>query len=658
MEDDTFNVSNFEILEFIPLGVFILRKDFSVVFWNSLLEEWTGIKREKVIGTSIFEHFPNLRHPKYIHRLESIFSGGPPIIFSSQLHKNLILSPLSSGRLRIQHSTVIAVQSAEEGFQALFTIQDVTDMTHRIHDSRRLHNQALQEIEERKKAEKALLQEKERLAVTLRSIGDGVITTDTGGRVVLMNNVAENLTGWSQEDACGQLLPDVYHIINKNSRLRCENPADKILAAGGVVYLDKDTILLAKDGRERIIADSGAAIRDKEGSVLGVILVFQDITEKQALEEEVLKYQKIESVGVLAGGIAHDFNNLLTAILGNISLAMALAPPEDKIIARLAEAERASLRAKDLTQQLLIFAKGGAPIKKNLNLAELLKATAAFALSGSNVSCEFAFPDDLWTVEADEGQLRQALNNLIINADQATPEGGIIKISLENCIISSEDMPPLRSGRYCKISLRDQGEGIPQQHVQRIFEPYFTTKEKGKGLGLFASYSILKKHDGHISVETTEGKGTTFTIFLPASDTNVGKQTKENADNQEGSVRILMLDDDEVIRKVAGDILKHLGYRVEFAKDGVEAIKLFESARENTRPFAAVILDLTIPGGMGGKETLAEMLKIDPSVKAVVSSGYANNPIMADYRAHGFSACISKPYTVNELSNVLKNIVH
>jgi PAS domain S-box-containing protein len=658
MADDTITMSNFKILEYIPLGVFILRKDFSVLFWNSLLEEWTGIKREKVIGASIFEHFPNLRHPKYIHRLESIFSGGPPIIFSSQLHKNLILSPLTSGRLRIQHTTVIALQSGEEDFHALFTLQDVTDMSQRIHNYRRLHNLALQEIEERKKAEKALLQEKESLAVTLRSIGDGVITTDTDGRVVLMNNVAENLTGWIQEDACGKSLPEVYHIVNKISRLRCENPVDKILAAGGVVYLDKDTILLAKDGRERVIADSGAAIRDKEGTVLGVILVFQDITEKQMLEEEVLKYQKIESVGVLAGGIAHDFNNLLTAILGNISLAMAMAPPRDKIITRLSEAERASLRAKDLTQQLLIFAKGGAPIKKNINLAELLKATTAFALSGSNVSCELALPDDPWTVEADEGQLRQALNNLIINADQATPEGGILRITLENSIIGSDDMPPLRSGRYCKISLRDHGEGIPQQHVQRIFEPYFTTKEKGKGLGLFASYSILKKHDGHISVETMEGKGTTFTIFLPASDVKMGAQTEENAENQTGSVKILLLDDDEVIREVAGDILEHLGYAVEFAKDGVEAIDLFERARKAAQPFAAVILDLTIPGGMGGKDALTEMLKTDPSVKAVVSSGYANNPIMADYRAHGFSACISKPYTVTELSNVLKDIVH
>lgn len=658
MADDTINVSNFEILEHIPLGVFILSKDFFVLFWNSLLEEWTGINKEKVIGTSIFEHFPNLLHPKYINRLESVFSGGPPIIFSSQLHKNLIFSPLSSGRLRTQHTTVIALQSAGEDFHAMFTIQDVTDMTQRIQNYRQLHNQALQEIEERKKAEKALFQEKERLAVTLRSIGDGVITTDTAGRIVLMNNVAENLTGWSQDDACGKTLPDVFHIINKNSRLRCEDPVEKTLAAGGVVYLDKDTILLAKDGRERIIADSGAAIRDKEGSVLGVILVFQDITEKQLLEEEVLKYQRIESVGVLAGGIAHDFNNLLTAILGNISMAMALAPPQDKIIARLSEAERASLRAKDLTQQLLIFAKGGAPIKKDINLSELLKATTAIALSGSKVSCELFSADDLWTVEADEGQLRQAINNLIINAIQASPEGGIIKISLENCIISAEDMPPLRSGRYCKISLRDQGEGIPQKHVQRIFEPYFTTKQKGKGLGLFASYSILKKHDGHISLETMEGKGTTFTIYLPASAANMATPTKENEDKRTGTVKILLLDDDKLIREVAGDILKHLGYGVEFAKDGAEAFNLFERAREAGQPFAAVILDLTIPGGMGGKEALTEMLKIDPSVKAIVSSGYANTPIMTDYRAHGFCACIRKPYTVNELSNVLKDIVH
>jgi PAS domain S-box-containing protein len=275
------------------------------------------------------------------------------------------------------------------------------------------------DISERRQAEKALANEKERLAVTLRSIGDSVITTNMDGKIVLMNEIAGDLTGWTQEEAIGKSLEEVFHVINENTRERCEDPFEKIIRTSGIVGLAKDTVLISRDGTERVIADSGAPIVDKDHRIIGVVLVFRDITEQRKMEEELLKASKLESLGILAGGIAHDFNNVLTAILGNITLAKVYAKSGDKIHEKLTEAEKASLRAKDLTQQLLTFSRGGAPIKKITYVFELLKDTVLFALSGSNVQCEFTISDKLWPVEIDEGQISQVLNNLIINACQA-----------------------------------------------------------------------------------------------------------------------------------------------------------------------------------------------------------------------------------------------
>lgn len=655
MANESNNPGNFEMFEYIPLGVFVLRSDFVVLFWNSLIEEWTGINRNSIVGAKILDHFPNLGSRKYLDRLNTIFSGGPPIVFSSQLHKHIIPSPLSNNRFRIQHTTVVALLSSGEDFHALFAIQDVTDMTERIHSYRRLHEHALLEIDERKKAEDALQREKERLAVTLRSIGDGVIATDTSGRVVLMNYIAENLTGWSQEEAFGRSLNEIFHVINKKSRLPCENPLDTVIKGGGVTHIDRDIVLLARNGGERIISESVAAIRDNEGNIFGVVFVFHDITEKERMEEELFRSQKIASIGVLAAGIAHDFNNLLTVILGNISLAKALSPPQEKVHSRLTEAEKASLRAKDLTGQFITFAKGGAPVKRTIDIAELVKATADFALSGSRVSCELSAPADLWPVEADEVQLRQAIVNLIINAEEAMPEGGSVRITLENVTLGPGAVPPLIGGRYCRLSISDQGVGIPQEHLAKIFEPYFTTKENAKGLGLFTAYSIIQRHDGHISVESVEGEGTIFSIFLPTEGGEICTDAYEISETPSPGDRILVMDDEEVIREVAGEILNHLGFEVEFAKGGADAVELFTRNWESGRPFAAVILDLTIPGGMGGKEAVSRMLEVDPSLKAIVASGYTNDTILSDYRAYGFSGCISKPYTFNDLATVMRD---
>jgi len=517
----------------------------------------------------------------------------------------------------------------------------------------RTNEQLQQEIADRKLAEESLAAEKERLSVTLRSIGDGVITTDTEGTVVLINKVAERLTGYTQEEAVGLPLHSVFHIISERTRSLCENPVDKVLREGAVVGLGNNTMLIARDGTERIIADSGAPIRDRDSKIIGVILVFRDITEKRKTEQELLRAQKLESLGTLAGGIAHDFNNILTAVLSNTTLAKMYAE-DTKVAEKLSKIEKASLQAKELTQQLLTFSRGGAPIKTTTSIAELIRDTASFALRGSNVRCHFYLPEELWHVDIDEGQISQVVNNLIINADQAMPEGGIIKAKAENVNVE-EDVLPLDRGNYVKISITDQGVGIPEKYLEKIFDPYFTTKQKGSGLGLSTCYSIVKQHDGYITAESEVGVGTTFYMYLPASQKKREKKV-EVGEVIKGEGKVLLMDDEVFVRDAAGETLQYLGYTVVTARDGKEAIDLYQRALDK-EPFDVVIMDLTIPGGMGGKEAVSKLIEIDPHVKAIVASGYSTDPIMAEYREHGFKGVVTKPYTIEDLSKTLHGVL-
>ncbi|MEC4684731.1 MAG: PAS domain S-box protein [Nitrospirota bacterium] len=510
---------------------------------------------------------------------------------------------------------------------------------------------------ERSRAEEAIAAEKERLAVTLQSIGDGVITTDTDGNIVLINKIAEELTGWTQKYAVKRPLTEVFHIINEKTREPVENPAVKVLKTRSIVGFADNTVLKARDGTERIIADSAAPICDRKGEVIGVVLVLRDITEKQKMEEEILKTQKLESLGVLAGGIAHDFNNLLTAILGNISIAKTYIKPEDKIFERLTEAEKASLRARGLTRQLLTFAKGGEVVKKTASVVEIIKDSVCFALRGSNVICKVSIAEDLRPVEIDEAQFSQVIDNLIINAQQAMPEGGTVEVSAENITVRPEDLLPLKKGNFIKLSIKDQGTGILKKHIQKIFDPYFTTKEKGSGLGLATTYSIIKKHDGYITVESEPGAGTTFHIYLPASLKQSPAGTESNEKPLTGSGKILIMDDEAIVRDVAGKMLSLVGYEVEFTANGTEMLDVCKKAKESGYPFDAVIMDLTVPGDMGGKEAIKRLLEICPEVKAIVSSGYSNDPIMADYKKYGFYGVVAKPYRLQQLSQVLHEVL-
>jgi PAS domain S-box-containing protein len=514
------------------------------------------------------------------------------------------------------------------------------------------------EVEMRNKTEKALAAETERLSVTLRSIADGVIATDLECRIILINRAAELLTGHNQEQAVGADLNDILTLMNPRTQLPVRMPVDEIVRSGRTIG-SIDTAFFPKQNSRRVIAHNGAPIHNRSGQIIGVILAFRDITETQKMEEEILKSRRLESIGILAGGIAHDFNNLLTAILGNVTLAKSLAKGETKLYMRLEDAEKASLRARDLTQQLLTFSKGGAPIRKTASIVEILIDSASFVLSGSNVECDFSLAEDLWPVNIDESQISQVINNIIINADHSMASGGVISVQAKNVIVTLNDHLPLQDGKYVKISIMDRGVGIPEEHIQKIFDPYFTTKQKGSGLGLATCYSIIKKHDGIITVESKVGAGSVFCIYLPASQENIHDES-EKADEGiiRGGGRILVMDDQESVRDVADKMLRHLGYSVDLSADGSEALEKYRRALESGSPYDAVIMDLTVPGGMGGEEATCELLKIDSGAKAIVSSGYAHGPIMANYRQYGFVDVIVKPYKIDELGKVVYRVVH
>ncbi|MCD6185632.1 MAG: response regulator [Deltaproteobacteria bacterium] len=504
------------------------------------------------------------------------------------------------------------------------------------------------------KMEMELKRSKEWFSTVLKSIGDAVIITDNKSRVTFMNQVAENLTGWSQEDASGRYLGKVFNIVNEHTHAVAKNPVNKVLKTGLVVGLANNTILISQDGLTRPIDDSAAPVKDEKDNISGVVLVFRDATARRRIEQERLKTQKIESLGILAGGIAHDFNNILTGILGNIALSKIYLDENDKAYNKIEAAEKASLRAKDLTQQLLTFARGGAPIKETVSIREIIDESAYFALCGSNVKCDCVIPDDLQPLKADAGQLSQVISNLVINANQSMPQGGTITITAENIDIDNKSGTSIKPGQYIKINVKDMGHGIPNEYLAKIFDPYFTTKHAGNGLGLATVFSIIKRHNGYIFVESEIGKGTTFFIYLPVLTEIIIHKKKKDIITGKG--RVLVMDDEAMVLEVSRAMIESLGYETAFAENGAEAVAKYKEAMDRGKPFDIVILDLTVQGGMGGRGAIKRLLEIDPQVKAIVSSGYSVDSAMAKFEEYGFIDVLAKPYKLETLSKILHRV--
>lgn len=398
-------------------------------------------------------------------------------------------------------------------------------------------------------------------------------------------------------------------------------------------------------------------IHDSGGRIFAVGAIYRDVTDRKRLEEELFNAKKMESLGVFAGGIAHDFNNLLTIMIGSLQIAKIKLKGGDgnPVYTYIDKAEKCAYRSRDISAQFLTFSKGGAPVKKTSSITDIIRESIDFATRGSKVKVNFSL-DELSPVDIDQGQISQVINNLIINATQAMPNGGHITIRGRNVKITENDLLPVEPGNFVHISVIDEGLGIPREIQSKIFDPFFSTKEDGHGLGLSLSYSIIRRHRGHIGFTSLVDCGTTFDIFLPESRGTIEAEVDDGG-LIFGHGRILVMDDEEDIRLNLKFMLSSIGYEVAMAREGSEAIDLYVEALEAGLPFDAVILDLTVPGGMCGKETIENIIKIDPAANAIVSSGYSNDPIMAGYIEFGFKGILFKPYLIEELSRVVAEVV-
>ncbi len=510
----------------------------------------------------------------------------------------------------------------------------------------------------RKQTEKALRESEERYRLLAETAKEIILTFDLDGRVTYANKAWSEKSGYTQAETLGKGVEDLVpgdELRGLKERLAEREPSEKEPALYEADFLDK------RGNRISLEITSSPLIKHDKPS--GLLLTARDIRERKEMEKERLRIQKLESIGTLAAGIAHDFNNILTGILINVDLAQMDLDPQDKKYNNLSDAKKACMNAKDLTRQFITFSKGGAPMKRTGSIIETVKDSVNLALAGSDVTWKCSLPDDLWLVEFDESQIRQAIHQLVTNAKEAMPKGGTIKVQGENVTISLDNREKkmgLRHVKNVKISIQDQGVGIPEEHLPEIFDPYFSTKEagrqKGMGLGLTTTFSIIKRHDGHITVESELGTGTTIHIYLPASKKE-SPEKKVKGKSLPVKGKVLVMDDDDMIRDTTAQVLNNLGHDVSLSKDGREAIDLYQRAMEAGEPFDAVILDLTIRAGMGGKEALKRLLEIDREVKAIVSSGYLDDPIITNFSQHGFSDAIAKPYNIKRLKEAIDKIL-
>ncbi len=522
---------------------------------------------------------------------------------------------------------------------------------------REFHNLAIYAnmmLGERIRVEKELIKKEEFYSALVEDLPVMVIRFKKGCIFTFANKRYLEYFNLSMNKIIGRsFLP----FINPEDRERVVKGIESITPENPIFVVQHRTV--TPDGKERWMEWVNRGIFDENGNIIEYSAVGRDITEEKRKEEESVRLQKLESLGFLAGGIAHDFNNILTGILGKIELAKYMERENEELKRKLEEAEAAAMRAKDLATKLLAFSKGGEPVKEVASIADLIREEILFSLHGSNISCQFEIQKDLWAVNVDKGQIGQVIQNLVINALQAMPEGGKLIVKAENVVLSERSDPPLPPGKYIKLSIKDTGCGIPKEILRHIFDPYFTTKKTGSGLGLAIVHSIIQKHGGYITVRSELGRGTEFIIYLPAigSVSFSEKKKEDEVIKEKGKGRILIMDDDELVVSSLKDMISFLGYEVDTARNGEEAIALYKKAMESGKPFDLVIMDLTIKGGIGGKEASRKLLSLDPNAKIVISSGYSEDLIMGEYEKFGFKGVLKKPYTMKTLATLLQSLL-
>jgi PAS domain S-box-containing protein len=505
--------------------------------------------------------------------------------------------------------------------------------------------------------ELSLIESEEKFRLLMELATDGVLIVQDG-KIKEVNYYLAKMCGYAIDELLDTDLASFFHPDDIET---IETIYEKPLIDDNALAAHELTLMCKNGLKVDVEVIAGRFNFQNKPSNL---LVIRDISDRSKSAREIERTRQLESIAALSGGIAHDYNNLLTAIIGNISLAQTYLDPDDKVFLLLSQALAASKTAKDLTHKLITFSKGGTPDKRIAEVPKLIKNSVEFTLSGANLKCEFHFSKNLWPVEVDTNQIGQAIYNVVMNSREAMPDGGLLIVRAAN-VTSDDDLTNLKDGNYVKISITDHGRGIPKKNLDKIFNPYFSTKKmgnkKGTGLGLSICHSIIKKHGGNVTVASKLGKGSTFHLYLPSATVKTLDHRDTNTSEQEipifGEGRILVMDDEEMIRKLAGELLSFLGYEVDFAINGSEAVERYRKALNSNKPFDAVILDLTVKGGMGGKETIQKLLKIDPQVIGILSSGYCNDPEITDYGRYGFSGVVTKPYTMGELGEKLNQAI-
>jgi PAS domain S-box-containing protein len=630
------------IIEQNSEGIILIDEECFVIEWNPAMERITGIRSDRAKGMPVWEiqgmtADPLRWTPERAEQMKKMFIGAVKTGWSP-LFNTPVEAVMVRNREKVYiQQTIFPIKTAK-GFRLGSITRDIT---------------------ERKTAEATLKRSEEKYKALFEHAGEAIMLariSNTGQQFVDFNSRALDLFQMTKEELLrcnpASLSPERQPDGRLSSEAISVNIA-RVLEGESVVI---EWVHRKKDGTDIPCEVTLNAIEYAGERVVQAIV--RDTTERKKLEERMARDEKLESLQVFAGGIAHDFNNLLAGIFGNIDLARVELPDDNPAQHYLNNSFLAFGRARHLAQQLLTFAKGGAPQKRPLRLPGTVMNASALALSGSNVKAEYRFAEGLWPVEADENQLSQVISNLVINAWQAMPQGGIVTITAENHTLEAGQAGELPAGKYVALMIEDRGIGIPENIIDKIFDPFFTTKQQGSGLGLATSFSIISRHNGTLEVVSEPGRGTVFTIMLPATDREIAED--ENAwaiSDLRGSGRILVMDDEGLIRRIVCDMLSMAGYEVETVSEGREAVKNYREALEIGKRFDAVILDLTVPGGMGGMETVGELLKIDPRVLAIVSSGYSDSAGMSHYTEHGFADRVPKPYSLKELLSAVKNVL-
>jgi PAS domain S-box-containing protein len=610
------------IFRTVGVGILVLDRDYRIVAFNERQREHVLAGVDEPVGRRCYEVVCGL--------------GAPPAecILRTVLERE-DGARVPGWRIRDRHYDIVGTPMRDPAGRISHVVVAYNDVTDRL------------------RAEKALRESEERYRDLFENASDLIQSVRPDGSFLFVNRAWRETLGYTEDEIAGLTVSDVIHA---DCAEHCGAVFQRVLAGEAIKGIEAR--FRTRGGRS-VLLEGSASCSFEGGRPVATRGIFRDVTEKRRMEEELRKVQRLESVGLLAGGIAHDFNNLLTGILTNLSAAQLPSGAGEDRHERLREAEKATLRARDLTRQLLTFSRGGEPMKKPFDSAHLARESAALALAGRRSGCRVEAGEDLWPADGDEGQIGQVLRNLLVNADQAMGAGGTVEIRCENVTPSLAGGIPLVPGRYVKITVTDEGSGIAPENLERVFDPYFTTKTGGSGLGLAVTYSVVTKHGGHVEVSSRPGEGAAFSLYLPAAEasSSPASPTEQDREDLGGAGKILVMDDEEFIREATFEILTDLGYHVHVARDGREAIEIYQRARGEGVPFDVVVMDLTIPGGMGGQEAIGKLRALDPGVRAIVSSGYANDPVMANFRDHGFDNVVAKPYTVTALVDTLKAVL-